>query len=122
MRGIGNKGEDYAVKMLKKERYKIIERNFTVKGGEIDIVAMDKDTLVFVEVKMRKNTVYGTPTEFVNEIKQKRLILAAQCYIKKKCMASIPCRFDVVSIVGEIKENGKIKVEEASIVKNAFMC
>ncbi len=122
MREIGNKGEDYAVKILKKERYKIIERNFTVKGGEIDIIAMDKDTLVFVEVKMRKNVLYGTPIEFVTEFKQKRLILAAQCYMKQKGISDIPCRFDVVSIVGEIRENGKIKVEEASIVKNAFMC
>lgn len=61
MRFLGNKGEDYAVKLLKKEHYKIIERNFTVRGGEIDIIASDSGTLVFVEVKMRKNSDYGTP-------------------------------------------------------------
>lgn len=122
MRFLGNKGEDYAVKLLKKEHYKIIERNFTVRGGEIDIIASDSGTLVFVEVKMRKNSDYGTPGEFVTFGKQKKLIYAANCYLEKHSLFSLPCRFDVVEITGEVSEKGKIKVREANIIKNAFSC
>lgn len=82
MRFLGNKGEDYAVKLLKKEHYKIIERNFTVRGGEIDIIASDSGTLVFVEVKMRKNSDYGTPGEFVTFGKQKSLFMPQTATLK----------------------------------------
>lgn len=122
MRGLGNKGEDYAVKLLKKARYKIKDRNFTVRGGEIDIVAEDGDTLVFVEVKLRKNTDYGTPAEFVGAVKQRRLIYAAECYIGAHGLYDTDVRFDVVEIVGKTDENGKLKVDLANIIKNAFMC
>lgn len=122
MRGLGNKGEDYAVKLLKKARYKIKDRNFTVRGGEIDIVAEDGDTLVFVEVKLRKNTDYGTPAEFVGAVKQRRLIYAAECYIGAHGLYDTDVRFDVVEIVGKTDENGKLKVDSANIIKNAFMC
>lgn len=122
MRFLGNKGEDYAVKLLKKEHYKILERNFTVRGGEIDIIAMDSETLVFVEVKMRKNTDFGTPAEFVTYGKRKKLIYTANCYLEKNGLFSIPCRFDVVEIIASINEKGKIKAREANIIKNAFSC
>ncbi len=122
MRALGNKGEDYAVKLLKKAHYKILERNFTVRGGEIDIVASDSGTLVFVEVKMRKNSDFGTPAEFVTYGKQRKIIYAANCYLEKNGLFSLPCRFDVVEIVGSVNEKGKIKVSEANIIKNAFSC
>lgn len=122
MRAIGNKGEDYAVKLLKRAHYKIIERNFTVRGGEIDIVATDGETLVFVEVKLRKNKEYGAPSEYVGYTKQKRIIYAASCYLERFGRSVPTCRFDVVEIVGSVDEKGKIKVSEANIIKNAFMC
>lgn len=122
MREIGNKGEDYAVKLLKKAHYKITERNFTVRGGEIDIIAEDKGTLVFVEVKMRKTKEYGAPAEYVSLYKRKRLIYAASCYLERMGRNVPQCRFDVVEIIGTVNEKGKIKVEEANIIKNAFTC
>lgn len=122
MRALGNKGEDYAVKLLKKAHYKIIERNFTVRGGEIDIVAGDGDTVVFVEVKLRKNSDYGLPAEYVTPFKRKNIIYTAQCYIQKHALFDVDFRFDVVEIVGETNEKGKLKVKQANIIKDAFTC
>jgi len=119
MRAIGNVGEDYAVKILKKNKYKIVERNFTVRGGEIDIIAKDGEYLVFVEVKMRKSTDYGRPSEFVGYMKQEHLRKAALLYMKKTEYDGL-CRFDVVEIVGEINERGKLSPKEVNIIKNAF--
>ncbi len=122
MREIGIKGEAYAEKLLKKAHYKIIEKNFTVRGGEIDIIASDKGTLVFVEVKMRKTKEYGAPAEYVSLYKRKKLIYAASCYLEMLGRNVPQCRFDVVEIVGTVNEKGKIKVEEANIIRNAFTC
>ena len=119
MRAIGNIGEDYAVKILKKNKYKIVERNFTVRGGEIDIIATDGEYLVFVEVKMRKSSDFGRPSEFVGFSKQEHLRKAAVLYMKKNGYDGF-CRFDVVEVVGEINEKGKLLPKEVNIIKNAF--
>ncbi|MBR3628283.1 MAG: YraN family protein [Elusimicrobia bacterium] len=107
---IGKKYEDEAVDFLKSLKYKIIEQNFKLLPiGEIDIIAKDKNTLVFVEVKYRKTKVFGTPAEFVTKSKQKKVIKTALCYIKQnKIKADI--RFDVVSIC-------QTEIEH---IKNAF--
>ena len=119
MRAIGNIGEDYAVKVLKKSKYKILERNFTIRGGEIDIIAKDGEYLVFVEVKMRKTTDFGRPSEFVGLKKQEHLRKAALLYMKKIEYDGL-CRFDVVEIVGEINEKGKLLPKEVNVIKDAF--
>lgn len=122
MREIGKKGEDFAEKLLKKNNYKIIERNFTIRGGEIDIIAKDKETLVFVEVKLRKNSDYGRPSEFVTPYKQEKLIYTAKNYLAKTGSENVMCRFDVVELIGDMGKDGKLKIKEANIIKNAFMC
>lgn len=114
-REIGNIGEDLAVKALKKQKYKIIERNFNARIGEIDIIAKDKDYLCFVEVRMRKNEYHGSGKETVNIYKQRKIIKAAQVYLQLHNLSSVPCRFDVVSITGD---GGKESCVE--IIKNAF--
>ncbi len=121
MRKIGMKGETYAAALLKRQGYTIIERNFTVRGGEIDIIAKDRDTLVFVEVKLRKTTAFGRPASYVDWRKQEKLIYTAKCYLHQKNM-DVPCRFDVVELIGETGAFGRLKVSEANIVKNAFSC
>ena len=78
---LGNYGEDVANKFLKKNKYKIIEKNYSCKFGEIDIIAKDKNILVFVEVKSRTNEKYGTPALAVNYYKQKNIIKTAKHYI-----------------------------------------
>lgn len=116
MRSIGNKGEDIAVKLIKKKGYKIIERNFNVPNiGEIDIIAKDKDYIVFVEVRLRKHTDHGTGAETVDYFKQKKLTRTAQAFLKMQNMTGHDARFDVVSISGDIE--GDYSFE---IIKNAF--
>ncbi|MBQ7876529.1 MAG: YraN family protein [Clostridia bacterium] len=115
-REIGDKGEELAVKYLKKNKYRIIERNFNVpKIGEIDIIAKDKDYLVFVEVRLRKSTSHGTAAETVDVYKQKRIIKAAMTFMKQHDVCDVPARFDVVSVTGDA--DGEHTIE---LIKNAF--
>lgn len=94
----GAKGEDLACKYLKSLGYQILERNFRIRGGEIDIIAKDKDQIVFVEVKTRHSHEYGNPAEAVTFWKVKFLIRAAQFYLVKKGTADIPFRLDAVTV------------------------
>ncbi len=115
-REIGNIGEDLAVKALKRQGYKIIERNFNVpRIGEIDIIARDKEYLCFVEVRLRKDSSHGSPEETVDIYKQRKLIKAALTYMKMHNLISSPARFDVVSVTGSTETGHKVEV-----IKNAF--
>lgn len=115
-RDIGNIGEELAVKKLRKLGYKIVERNFNVpKIGEIDIIAKEKDYLVFVEVRLRKRTDHGTGAETVDIFKQRKIIKAAMVYMKLHDVSDAPARFDVVSITGDATRECTIEV-----IKNAF--
>ena len=98
----GKAAEDQAALFLKNQGYKIAERNFTVRGGEIDLIAWEGKTLCFVEVKSRRSAEYGYPAEAVNRLKQRRLIRAAQLYLQLHFKAGYPaCRFDVISLCAE---------------------
>lgn len=110
----GKKGEDAAASFLIKEGYKIVERNFRCPLGEIDIVAVDKGVLVFVEVKTRSSNKFGLPEEAVNRRKQHQMTKAAQLYISRKRLFNSPARFDVVAVIlsGEKKE--------VRVIRNAF--
>lgn len=96
---IGNIGEDMAVDFLSNINYEILDRNFLKPYGEIDIVAKDKDYIVFVEVKARKNTNHGYPREFVNKNKIKKLQEVAQIYLIENNLLNVPFRFDVIEII-----------------------
>lgn len=110
-RKIGTKYEEKAAEYLKSKGYDIIERNFTCRQGEIDIIAKEGETLVFVEVKYRNSTRYGTPSEAVDTKKQYRIMTAAQYYIvKNRISDDTQCRYDVIAILGN-------KIE---LIKNAF--
>lgn len=110
----GEKGEEIAVRHLKKEGYKIIETNYRTKLGEIDIIAKDKDTIVFAEVKTRKSVQFGDPKQAVTIQKQKKISRVALCYLKATGQSAARARFDVV---GVISNRDKDQVE---IIKNAF--
>lgn len=97
-RQIGNRGEDLACEYLKKQGYKILGRNFYIRGGEIDIIAKDKDTLVFVEVKARFSDKFGLAREAVTSWKIRSLIKSAEVYIAKNRLGSVGYRFDLVAI------------------------
>ncbi|MBN1383583.1 MAG: YraN family protein [Elusimicrobia bacterium] len=107
---IGRSGESLAEKFLKKSGYKIIEKNFRTKFGEIDIISEYRNTIVFVEVRTRKNSDFGVPQLSVNIHKQRRLSLAALTFIKKNLLNS-DYRFDIIAICSN-------KIEH---IKNAFV-
>lgn len=99
----GIEGENAAVEYLKKQGYVILERNFNTKVGEIDIIAEDKNTLVFVEVKARDNTKFGQPIESITYQKVRSIKRTAEWYLSAKRMTNRYCRFDVIEILrGEI--------------------
>jgi putative endonuclease len=112
-REIGELGERQGLKHLKKAGYKIVEKNFRAIAGEIDIIARDKGDLVFVEIKLRTTSEFGTPGEAVDARKQGKIIRSALQYVKTKKISGANIRFDVLSIgPGE---------EEINLIKNAFL-
>jgi len=111
---LGKKGEEIALRFLKKKGYRIIEKNYVCKMGEMDIVAREKDTLVFVEVKTRTSTHFGPPQLAVNFSKQRQLSKVALNYLKEKHLGDVKARFDVVAILLKEKE------EEMELIRDAF--
>lgn len=109
---VGNIGEKIASFYLQLKGYEIVHRNFLVKGGEIDIVALKDNVLVIVEVKTRRNSSYGDPKDAVGYNKRKNLIYAAKCYIKRYEKYGMAVRFDVVEIM-------PFKINH---IKDAFFC
>ncbi|MCS7150830.1 MAG: YraN family protein [Endomicrobia bacterium] len=97
---IGNFYEDVAIDYLRRKKYKILDRNYKTKFGELDIIAYDKmeNCYVFVEVRYRTNLSYGTPQETVNYYKQRRIILASMVYIKRNKLKNVNLRFDIIAI------------------------
>jgi putative endonuclease len=114
MKALGSKGEDLAVRFLKKRGYSIIERNYTTPIGEIDIIAKDGDTIVFIEVKTRADDSFGHPFEAVNKKKRQKLKNLALLYLKKQ-RKEPQVRFDVLSVF--YMSDGRKEIEH---IKDAF--
>ncbi len=95
----GRRGEQLAAAHLRAKGYRIVERNYRCKLGEIDIVAMDGDTLVFVEVRRRNTARYGTALEAVSPAKQRQVARVAEVYLTRRTPSAV--RFDVVGIIGD---------------------
>lgn len=106
----GRANEDRASRVLEERGYRIVERNYRCKLGEIDLVARDGETLVFVEVRSRSRGDRGTALDTVTPAKQQRIARVAQHYLAVRRPAFGACRFDVVGITG-----GRVEV-----VKDAF--
>jgi len=99
----GCKGELLAEQYLKKQKYKILEKNYRNKIGEIDIIAKEKETLVFVEVKARETVIFGRPCEAVTPYKQNKIRGVANYYLMLNGWSERDVRFDVVEVLdGEI--------------------
>ena len=94
----GRHSEALTVKHLKKKGYKIIAQNYRTKLGEIDIIAKEKGTLVFVEVKARRSTKFGSPKAAVTHQKQRKISMVALAYLKATHQLEAAARFDVVSV------------------------
>ncbi|NLC78998.1 MAG: YraN family protein [Ruminococcaceae bacterium] len=111
---IGDEGESFAASFLKKKRCEIVERNFRCRFGEIDIIARNKEYILFVEVKTRaKNAIVGA-LESVDANKQRRIIAAANIYLKAHPSGLQP-RFDVVAV-----EHEGAKYTVTDYIENAF--
>lgn len=110
----GEQGEALAVRRLKKAGYQIIETNYRTRLGEIDIIAKENDTIVFVEVKSRRSVHFGSPKQAVTLQKQRKISMVALYYLKTTGRSAAKARFDVVTV---ISNRDRPQVE---IIKNAF--
>lgn len=113
---VGNKGEKLAVKFLKRKGYKITQRNYKCKLGEIDIIAKHDGTVVFVEVKTRQTQEFGAPQYAITAAKKRQISRVALLYIREKKMVDQSCRFDVIAITFS-PESRKPNIEH---IENAF--
>lgn len=111
---LGKRGEELAAGLLKENGYKILVRNYKTKLGEIDIVASEKDTICFIEVKARQSDRFGLPSEAISGSKQRQISKAALMFLKEKNLLDKKARFDVISV---IYSNDKPQLE---LIKNAF--
>lgn len=94
----GSGGEEIARKYLKTLGYKILDLNFRLKIGEVDIIAQDSDTIVFVEVKSATTARFGNPLSWVPFWKQQRIIRVSEVYLSRHRLYNSPARFDVVAV------------------------
>ncbi|NMB74173.1 MAG: YraN family protein [Myxococcales bacterium] len=108
----GHEAEERAAAFLTEQGYRILERNLRTRLGEVDIVAMDGDTLVFVEVRSRRDASAVHPAATVNRRKQRQVVRVAMLYCQKHTVRDTMIRFDVVAVLGE---RGPIE-----LIRNAF--
>lgn len=117
-RRLGDFGEDAAAKYLKKKRYKILCRNYSNKYGEIDIIAKYKRDIIFVEVKTRPDSVFGTPAEAVTYTKRQKIFKCAKWYMAENNIDR-GARFDVIEVYAELVGE-KYKLKEINHIEGAF--
>ncbi|HEX3703990.1 MAG TPA: YraN family protein [Vicinamibacterales bacterium] len=110
----GKTGEDLACEELTRRGYEIVARRCRLHGGELDVIARDGDTLVFVEVKARDGHAFGDAAEAVTAFKRRRIAHLALDYVTRHQLRDCPCRFDVVAIH---VESGRPAIE---VFQNAF--
>lgn len=111
---LGKAGEDLAVDALQRRGYAILDRRYRTRHGEIDIIARDGPTIVFVEVKARESGRFGSPLEAVTGWKRRTLVGVAVDYLARHRLTDCPCRFDVVAV---FEAEGAQTIE---IVQGAF--
>lgn len=117
-KSIGNWGENMACKHILDLGYKIIERNYHCRNGEIDIIALDKTTIVFIEVKTRKNNLYGNASEFVDYKKRQKIIYTANYYMMNR--PDTDARFDIIEVY-YYEENEQKHLKSINHIENAFI-
>lgn len=111
---LGKQSEDLAARYLQKVGYKIITKNYSCRQGEIDLIAREKDVLVFVEVRSKQNQRYGLPIETIDKNKQMKIKKAAANYLHQQGKNDCYCRFDAVAVLWE--DN----IPQISLYRDAF--
>ena len=114
-KSLGKFGEDLVRKHLKKSGCRILEQNYQIKMGEIDLIVEDARTVVFVEVKTRTSSAYGSPFDAVTPLKQRQMSKVALEYLGRNHLHDRPARFDVASV--QVEDGSPPKLE---IIQNAF--
>lgn len=112
---VGRSAEILAAAELGKRGYRIIASNYRCRRGEIDLIAKDGDSIVFIEVRCKRGGEFGTPAESITHSKMEKLLTTAEHYLLDNDLTDVPCRFDVVEVVSEC---GKLVVDQ--IIRNAF--
>lgn len=107
LREQGSRGESQALALLEQKGYRFVGRNYHCRWGEIDLIMLDRETLVFIEVKLRKSVKFGSPLEAITRTKQRRLIQTAQHYLLHHPYQG-PLRFDFVGIS---QFDGRIEIQ-----------
>lgn len=105
---IGNRGEDIAAAYLESKDWLIFDRNYRFEKAEVDIVATDRNYIIFVEVKFRSNTYFGQPEDYITPQKEANIKKAAEAWVYERKMDTAVVRFDVVSIVQKNNEAPQI--------------
>jgi putative endonuclease len=113
---LGRAGEKCAARFLRRQGFRIVTRNYSCYAGEIDIVALDGKTVVFVEVKTRTGADHADPEDAVNQPKQKRIGRVAAAFLRQTRSKGRDCRFDIVTVV--VDESGEMTVEH---IPDAFV-
>ena len=113
---LGAKGEKLAAKFLKRKGYKIVQRNYRCRLGEIDIIAEQDRSIIFVEVRSKQSERFGPPQYSITRAKRGQISKTALCYIKEKRLVERSCRFDVIAITFS-PESRKPEIEH---IENAF--
>ncbi len=124
-KGRGERAEQFASKYLEQQGLDIIERNYNTRRGEIDIIAMDKETMVFVEVRLRTHGGFGGAAQSIDPRKQARLVCAAQHYLQINHLTDAqPCRFDAICLnsINTSSADKELKPEnnEVDWIRDAF--
>jgi putative endonuclease len=112
---LGRSGEIAAAAELGRLGYRIIDSNYRTKRGELDLIAYDRDSIVFVEVRSRRSASFCTPAESVTWRKRRRMAAAAEEYLIEKGISDTPCRFDVVEI-----DAGGPRPVVTQVIRDAF--
>lgn len=111
---LGERGEALAWNFLRKRGYKLLEKNFRTRFGEVDVIARKDGYFVFIEVKTRRDERFGTPAEAVDRRKRQRLTRVAQAYLQARGLENRPARFDVLSVTWDgVGEAGLSLLEDA---------
>ena len=110
----GVRAESLAAAFLRQQGFEILRQNYRARRGEIDLIALEAQTLCFVEVRYRKRAGYGHPIDTVNRLKQSRIVRTASLFLAASWKGPpCACRFDVVTILGQ-------PTEEITLLRNAF--
>lgn len=115
---LGKQGETAALEFLKTQGMTLVEQNYRIRAGEIDLIMRHHDILVFVEVRTRNTTGHGSPIDSINYAKRRQIERVARHYLKERNISdNVFCRFDVVGITPD--PQGKLHLEH---IENAFLC